>query len=146
MVELNKKQQQQHQQQQGNYSSTSAAENELTKKQEKQFELSLLQYVNSMNGNGNYGGNNGNYNQYGYNNQNNNGEANYKYNNQRDGADDYFNSYATWENEFGFDVTQFSLSYTRCAAVRQYDNEITADGDTTSVFATKRFAVFRFCP
>jgi len=103
-------------------------------------------YVNSMNGNGNYGGNNGNYNQYGYNNQNNNGEANYKYNNQRDGADDYFNSYATWENEFGFDVTQFSLSYARCAAVRQYDDEIAADEDTTSVFATKRFAVFRFCP
>ena len=99
-----------------------------------------------MNGNGNYGGNNGNYNQYGYNNQNNNGEANYKYNNQRDGADDYFNSYATWENEFGFDVTQFSLSYARCAAVRQYDDEIAADEDTTSVFATKRFAVFRFCP
>jgi len=63
-----------------------------------------------------------------------------------DGADDYFTTYGAWDNSFGFDPTQYSLSYHRCAAVRQYDDDIAAREDTTSVFATKQFAVFRFCP
>lgn len=75
---------------------------------------------------------------------NNNGQN--KYNQYKDGSDDYFQAYGEWENEFGFDVTQYSLSYARCASVKQYDDEIAATEDTTSVFATKRFAVFRFCP
>ena len=99
------------------------------------------------NANANYynNANNANYN----NADNNNGgnqQGNYKYNQYKDGTDDYFMAYGEWENEFGFDPTMFSLSYNRCAAVRQFDDEIAASEETTSVFATKHFAVFRFCP
>lgn len=77
--------------------------------------------------------------------------SSYVYNGQKSNgynkdADDYFAANGDWENEFGFDVTQYSLSYHRCAAVTQYDDEIAAQEDTTDVFATKQFAVFRFCP
>jgi len=107
-------------------------------------------------------GYNGNYNQqfnnqfyndanYAYNNKNNyvygeDGNVQYKYDKNRDGADDYFQAYGEWENAFGFDPTQFSLSYHRCAAVRQFDDMVAAQEDTDSVFATKTFAIFRFCP
>lgn len=70
----------------------------------------------------------------------------YKYDANHDGSDDYFRAYGTWENEFGFDITQYSLSYHRCSEVRQFDDELAAQEDTTNVFATKHFAVFRFCP
>jgi hypothetical protein len=65
---------------------------------------------------------------------------------QNDGADDYFMAFGEWNNAFGFDPTQYSLSYHRCAEVRQFDDELAAQEDSTSVFATKHFAVFRFCP
>ena len=74
------------------------------------------------------------------------GERQRRLQNYKDGADDYFTTYGAWDNSFGFDPTQYSLSYHRCAAVRQYDDEIAAQEDTNSVFATKHFAVFRFCP
>ena len=63
-----------------------------------------------------------------------------------DGADDYFVAYGEWSNTFGFNPTQYSLSYSRCAAIRQFDDELAAQEDSTSVFSTKNFAVFRFCP
>lgn len=109
-----------------------------------------------LNNNNNGNNNNGNYQQYAnyQGNQNgdgyagsyaqgNNAQGNNAY---TDGVDDYFNTLGEWENEFGFDILQYSLSYHRCAAVKQYDDEIAAREDTTSVFATKHFAVFRFCP
>lgn len=71
---------------------------------------------------------------------------NYKYTEDFDGSDDYFMAYGEWENTFGFDATQYALSYNRCAAVRQFDDQLAAQEDSTSVFATKNFAVFRFCP
>eukprot|EP00581_Thalassiosira_minuscula_P034576 CAMPEP_0184447172 /NCGR_PEP_ID=MMETSP0740-20130409/3482_1 /TAXON_ID=385413 /ORGANISM="Thalassiosira miniscula, Strain CCMP1093" /LENGTH=695 /DNA_ID=CAMNT_0026816735 /DNA_START=63 /DNA_END=2150 /DNA_ORIENTATION=+ len=92
---------------------------------------------------------NAGYNQYSNAYAQNNAENNqkqYKYDQYKDGADDYFQGNGDWENIFGFDPTQFSASYHRCAAVRQYDDEIAAMEDTDSVFATKNFAVFRFCP
>lgn len=75
----------------------------------------------------------------------NNGEGAALYS-QKDGADDYFVASGAWNNAFGFDVTQYSFSYHRCAEVRQFDDELAAQEDSTSVFATKHFAVFRFCP
>ncbi len=63
-----------------------------------------------------------------------------------DGADDYFVAYGEWSNTFGFNPSQYSLSYSRCAAIRQFDDELAAQEDSTSVFSTKNFAVFRFCP
>lgn len=80
------------------------------------------------------------------NNQGNNNNNQGNNNDYEDGADDYFMVNGEWENTFGFDATQYSVSYHRCATVQQYDDEVAQRQDTTSVFATKRFAVFRFCP
>ncbi len=64
-----------------------------------------------------------------------------------DGTDDYYRgSVGQWDNAFQFDATQYSLSYHRCAAVKQFDDELAAAEDSTTVFTTKNFAVFRFCP
>jgi len=108
-------------------------------------------YNNAYGNNYNYQNNNANNADNPYNNggryvYNEDGTVKYKYNADRDGADDYFQAFGEWENSFGFDPTQFSLSYHRCAAVRQFDDIIAASEDTDSVFATKVFAVFRFCP
>lgn len=75
----------------------------------------------------------------------NNGEGADLYS-QKDGADDYFVASGSWNNAFGFDVTQYSFSYHRCAEVRQFDDELAAMEDSNTVFNTKHFAVFRFCP
>ena len=64
-----------------------------------------------------------------------------KYNSYKDGSDDAFIF-----NEFGFDSTTYSASYSRCASMKQFDDEIAATEDTETVFVTKHFAVFRFCP
>ena len=66
---------------------------------------------------------------------NNNG---YKYNENYSGNDDWYNNQADlWENDFGFNVMQYSVSYAGCAAVKQFD-----EGE----FLTKRFVTFRLCP
>jgi len=83
-------------------------------------------------------------NNYNDNNYNSAYQANSNSNN--DNTDDYFRTNGEWDNTFGFDVTQYSLSYHRCAAVRQFDDELAANEDSTSVFSTNSFAVFRFCP
>mmetsp|Transcript_14683 Transcript_14683/g.25875 ORF Transcript_14683/g.25875 Transcript_14683/m.25875 type:complete len:640 (-) Transcript_14683:208-2127(-) len=102
-------------------------------------ERKLDQNYNNYNNNANQA--NGNYNNA---NANNNAYSNNA--NAKDGSDDYFAATGEWENVFGFDATQYSLSYHGCASVRQFDDQVAAQEDTTSVFATKRFAVFRFCP
>jgi len=86
-----------------------------------------------------YNNNNANANAYNGNNAN-------SYSQNAKDTDDYFAATGVWNNQFGFDVTQYSLSYHRCASVRQFDDELAAQDDTTSVFSTKQFAVFRFCP
>jgi hypothetical protein len=63
-----------------------------------------------------------------------------------DGTDDYYHAVGEWDNAFKFDATQYSLSYHRCAAVKQFDDQLAAAEDSTTVFITKNFAVFRFCP
>ncbi|KAL7462349.1 hypothetical protein ACHAXS_002730 [Conticribra weissflogii] len=90
-------------------------------------------------------GNNYGYNAYNKNNGNGNNQKN-QYDENWDGTDDWFAANGEWENVFGFDVTEYSMSYLKCAAVKQYDDEVAATEDTTSVFATEHFAIFRFCP
>ena len=80
------------------------------------------------------------------NNANGNSNAERKLNGYTKSTDDYFMKSGEWNNGFGFDPTQFSLSYHRCAAVRQFDDDLAAADDSDSVFTTKHFAVFRFCP
>jgi hypothetical protein len=68
--------------------------------------------------------------------------------NERELSDDY-NYYAkssTFSNAFGFNPSLFSLSYSRCAQVKQFDDQMAAREDTKSVFTTKHFAIFRLCP
>jgi len=69
--------------------------------------------------------------------------SNYKV---RDGTDDYNFYNGDNDNPFSFDVTQYSLQYSRCAEVKQFNDELAAQEDSTTVFTTKHFAVFRFCP
>jgi len=63
-----------------------------------------------------------------------------------DGTDDYYHGAGEWDNAFQFDATQYSLSYHRCAAVKQFDDSLASEEDSLTVFTTKNFAVFRFCP
>ena len=52
----------------------------------------------------------------------------------------------SFSNAFGFDPTDYSFSYLRCAEVRQFDDDLASQEDSPSVFSTRHFAVFRFCP
>eukprot|EP00985_Skeletonema_marinoi_P019209 scaffold10932_cov136-Skeletonema_marinoi.AAC.2 len=74
---------------------------------------------------------------------------NYQYSqNYVQGTDDAysFNQDADWENDWGFDASQYSLSYERCATVKHFDVEKAAQEDVTSPFRTQHFAVLRLCP
>jgi hypothetical protein len=64
------------------------------------------------------------------------------------GTDDVyaFNKDADWQNDWGFDASQYSLSYERCATVKQFDLNQAAQEDSTSPFRTQHFAVLRLCP
>jgi len=82
-----------------------------------------------------------------YNNANQN--ANYYNENYVQGTDDAystFNQDADWENLWGFDAPQYSLSYERCATVKHFDVDKAAEEDATSPFRTQHFAVLRLCP
>ncbi len=81
-----------------------------------------------------------------YNNNNNNQE--YYSQNYIQGTDDAygFNKDADWQNDWGFDASQYSLSYERCATVKHFDVEKAAEEDATSPFRAQHFAVLRLCP
>jgi len=79
----------------------------------------------------------------------NNNQNNQYYNkNYVQGTDDIygFNQDVDWQNLWGFDASQFSLSYERCATVKHFDVEKAAQEDSTSPFRTQHFAVLRLCP
>lgn len=65
--------------------------------------------------------------------------------NYMSGTDDAFAN-ADWENNWGFDASQYSLSYERCATVKHFDLDKAALEDATSPFRTQHFAVLRLCP
>jgi len=80
---------------------------------------------------------------------NNNNNQDYYYSqNYVQGTDDAygFNTDADWQNDWGFDASQYSLSYERCATVKHFDVEKAAQEDATSPFRTQHFAVLRLCP
>ena len=78
-----------------------------------------------------------------YNNQNANYNQNYV-----QGTDDVygFDQDIDWQNQWGFDASQYSLSYERCATVKHFDVEKAAEEDSASPFRTQHFAVLRLCP
>lgn len=80
----------------------------------------------------------------GANNYNNNAGVSSLYSSDANG--DSFVSSGAWNNAFGFDPTDYSFAYLRCAEVRQFDDDLASEEDSPSVFSTKHFAVFRFCP
>ncbi|KAL7472880.1 hypothetical protein ACHAXS_013262 [Conticribra weissflogii] len=64
-----------------------------------------------------------------------------------DGADDDGISTASqWKSTYGFDITQYSLSYYGCADAKQYDDEMAATEDAVGVLKMEHYAIFRFCP
>jgi len=81
-------------------------------------------------------------------NQNQNNKYYNKNKNYVQGTDDVygFNKDVDWENNWGFDASQYSLSYERCATVKQFDIVKAAQEDSTSPFITQHFAVLRLCP
>ncbi len=87
----------------------------------------------------------GNYN----NNANQNQNGNYYNKNYIQGTDDAYSSLnqdVDWKDSWGFDASQFSLSYERCATVKHFDVDKAAEEDATSPFRTQHFAVLRLCP
>lgn len=50
-----------------------------------------------------------------------------------------------WE-QFGFDITQYSIKYNGCSSVMTYSDELAEQEDVDTVFANKRFVIFRLCP
>lgn len=50
------------------------------------------------------------------------------------------------EDDYGFDVTQFSFKYAGCSAVATYSDDMAGDEEYSSVVMAKRFVVFRLCP
>ena len=58
----------------------------------------------------------------------------------------YMNNYDRQAADYGFVPSNYALSYHRCAAVKQFDEDIAAEGGSAGVFATKNFAILRFCP
>ena len=64
------------------------------------------------------------------------------------GTDDLyaFGNDVDYDNLWGFDASQYSLSYERCATVKHFDVEKAAEEDATSPFRTQHFAVLRLCP
>ncbi len=81
-------------------------------------------------------------------NQNQNQNNQYYSQNYIEGTDDAygFSVDADWQNDWGFDASQYSLSYERCATVKHFDVEKAAEEDATSPFRTQHFAVLRLCP
>jgi hypothetical protein len=82
---------------------------------------------------------NNNYNNY------NNGQ--YDYQQEQDQWNDVYN----WDQEmaeenFGFEVTQFSIKFNQCATVESYSSNLAEDEDSDTVLAAQRFAIFRLCP
>lgn len=69
------------------------------------------------------------------------------YSYKQDMTDDYFSQNGMSNgSEFSFNPSQYSLSYHRCANVKQYSDTVAATEDTNNVLSTTSFAVFRFCP
>ena len=48
--------------------------------------------------------------------------------------------------QFGFDVTQYSIKYTGCSSVMTYSDEMAEQEDVDTVLENKRFVIFRMCP
>lgn len=70
----------------------------------------------------------------------------YQQNYDYDGTDDFSAYEDGGISDWGFDASQFSLSYERCATVKHFDLEKAAQEDSTSPFRTEHFAVLRLCP
>eukprot|EP00569_Conticribra_weissflogii_P008036 CAMPEP_0171332148 /NCGR_PEP_ID=MMETSP0878-20121228/3182_1 /TAXON_ID=67004 /ORGANISM="Thalassiosira weissflogii, Strain CCMP1336" /LENGTH=658 /DNA_ID=CAMNT_0011832847 /DNA_START=81 /DNA_END=2057 /DNA_ORIENTATION=- len=60
--------------------------------------------------------------------------------------DDGISSASQWKSAYGFDITQFSLSYYGCADAKQYDDEMAATEDAVGVLKMEHYAIFRLCP
>mmetsp|Transcript_7303 Transcript_7303/g.15267 ORF Transcript_7303/g.15267 Transcript_7303/m.15267 type:complete len:588 (+) Transcript_7303:102-1865(+) len=55
--------------------------------------------------------------------------------------DDGISSASQWKSAYGFDITQFSLSYYGCADAKQYDDEMAATEDAVGVLKMEHYAI-----
>ena len=93
---------------------------------------------------------------YNYNNQNYNANnQNYNAANYNDaGYEGYWNGNDydyQWnqdmaEEEFGFDISQYSIKFTGCHAVETYNEELAGNDQFETVLGSQRYATFRLCP
>lgn len=100
--------------------------------------------------------NNGGY--YGNYNYGNNGNGNGDNGDNGQGQQDYYNGYwygndynYEWnqdmaEEEFGFDITAYSIKYTGCHTVETYNPTLAENDQFETVLGTQRYATFRLCP
>ncbi len=67
---------------------------------------------------------------------------------QRDGRVlGYYNDDANQNyDEYGFDMSSYSLKYAGCSAIATYSDELADDEDSETVFESDQYVVFRFCP
>jgi len=80
-------------------------------------------------------------------------QNNYNYNNAQNyqgywnGNDyDYQWNQDMAEEEFGFDISQYSIKFTGCHAVETYNEELAANDQFETVLGNQRYATFRLCP
>lgn len=50
-----------------------------------------------------------------------------------------------WD-DFGFDVSQYSVKYSGCSVIQTYSDEMAEDETTDTVLVGKKFVIFRLCP
>ena len=48
--------------------------------------------------------------------------------------------------EYEIDISGYSVKFDKCQFVKTYDDELAEDEESSTVLATKRFAIFRLCP
>jgi hypothetical protein len=51
-----------------------------------------------------------------------------------------------YDQEFSYDLTDFSLRFDRCQYVKTYDDDLAQDEDSGTPLAVQHFIVFRLCP
>ena len=69
------------------------------------------------------------------------------YNNNNNTDDQATDDQATDDyDDYGFDVSSYSLKYAGCSSVSAFSDDMAEDEDSTTVFETDQYAVFRFCP
>ena len=58
----------------------------------------------------------------------------------------YYNDDAQNYDQYGFDMSSYSLKYAGCSAIATYSDDLAQDEDAETVFESDQYVIFRFCP